>query len=768
MAGRGRRNGRSPGGHDVPPSWLTGWFDPELNELFRGDPELMETARLLHEARPQPEPDPRYRNRLRASLMAEAVRTRARRAFWLPRPVHVAWGGTAVGVVAIAATILALVHNPGGDHQTTITALANVAAQHAVSPDDVITIAFNQPMDQQTVESGVRIQPATQVTYSWSGNDLSITPLHHLTGNTPYTVSIDQQSVRAQSGATAAAPVHIAFGTASTPPRSTATGSAPTLAVTALGQVASGSSLLFAPDGSVVSINAIPATTSPSAPATGTPSPAGSPNASAQAAPTLNSSPSIVEYPAAGGRPFVLGEAATAAAFSPNSDLLAAAVAGSQGGSDLVLSFADGTQPATLIKSSSPIAALAWSSNSTIVYADGTSSVRAVDLSGVSRTLSTATGSTGTLTTLAPGGRFAYLAPPQEAGGGGRLLDVSTGKSRALSGSATDVAFSGDGATVAWVDHSQSPPRLETEPVDSAALLTVSTLDPSADLSHVALSAHGEEAAYVVHPHSGASQLVVAQLPSGTPVAVGPAAADIAFSPKGDRVAFVATTQLGPSVEVARIPGASASSQAASRIPAAANTTLHAFVDAQVRGDETVLDALGSGAGASGTTPAGLTRAYIISAASNANGTVTARVELIVDPTSKHNTPETADETLALAPDASAGSYVVTSLDVSSLHDQIAGPHVVDVNTTVTQDALTVQVSFDSDLDVSSLKNAIKLISSNGDSLAAVTAYDADSRTATVTYSGSVTGPVTVIIATSLRDVDGQHLPALFQTRAGA
>jgi len=762
MPGRGRSgNGRPPNGRDVPQAWLAGWFDPELSDLFHDQPELLETARLLRASRPDAEPDPRFRNRLRASLVAEAERTRARRR-WFPGPAHFAWGGTLVGVAAIAATVFALFRAPANDHQTTVVALSNVGAQHAVSPDDVITIAFNQPMDQRSVQAGVHIQPATQVSYSWHGNNLSIAPVHHLAGNTPYTVTIDQQSVRASSGATAASPIQIAFGTASTPPAGPKTGSAPRLTPVRLGPAGPGAVLAFAPDGSVVVTSAVPPA---GAAAAAGPSP--SPLTSPQSSPTPGTTPSLLEYPTGGGSPVILGPAAAAAAFSPNGSLLATSVAGAQGGSDLTVSGADGHQPAILITSSTPIPALSWASNDTIVYVQGTSTVRSVDLSGVSRTVATVPVSTGSVTALAAGGRYAYVAPAQ--GTGGLLLDLGTGVSTPLSGSADDVAFSADGKTVAWVDRTQSSPKLRTEPTGSSTPLTVSTLYPSADLTQVALSADGGEIAYVAHRHPGSRQLVVAQLPSGAPLAIGAPVSDVVFAARGDRVGFITTEELGPTVETATVPGASAPNQTASGVPSAASTALHAFVDAQVRGDNSVLSDLSAAdAGAVDRTPAGLSRAYIISAAANPDGTIAARVELIIDPTSKHDSPETADETLTLTQGSSGGSYIVTALHVSALRDQLAGPHIVNVSTTVSPDSLVVQIGFDSDLDTSTISKAIALLSSSGDALGATTVYDADSRTATVTYSGAVSGPVTVVIATSLRDVDGQQLPAMFKTRAGA
>jgi len=93
-------------------SWLGGWFDPELEELFRNEPELLETARLVRAARPDAEADPRFRNRLRAQLIAESSRGRGAfgiRRRWHLGPTHVAWGGAALGLALIGATVLTFV-----------------------------------------------------------------------------------------------------------------------------------------------------------------------------------------------------------------------------------------------------------------------------------------------------------------------------------------------------------------------------------------------------------------------------------------------------------------------------------------------------------------------------------------------------------------------------------------------------------------------------------------------------------------------------------
>ncbi|MBV8446272.1 MAG: hypothetical protein JOZ92_10185, partial [Candidatus Dormibacteraeota bacterium] len=65
---------------------LDGWFDPELEELFRDDQSLLETAHLVRASKPEVPDDRGFQRRLRAELMAEARRSltpRFRRRFAL-------------------------------------------------------------------------------------------------------------------------------------------------------------------------------------------------------------------------------------------------------------------------------------------------------------------------------------------------------------------------------------------------------------------------------------------------------------------------------------------------------------------------------------------------------------------------------------------------------------------------------------------------------------------------------------------------------------
>jgi hypothetical protein len=753
-------------------SWMGGWFDPELEELFQDDPELLETAKVVRASRPAVEPDPRFQNRLRAQLVAEASRGRAAhgvRRWWQLGPAHFAWGGAAVGVVLIGATVLTLVANHPQDQ--TITGFSELTAQHSVSPDQVITVAFNQAMNETAVEQGVHIQPATKVSFAWVDNNLVITPAYHLSGNTPYTVTIAKNHIVATSGASAAAPINITFGTAPSAPVSPV--SPPTLTSTALGLNGTGGSLLFAPDGSsVVSTAGLappPATATATPPtsagATPTPSPTATPEG-------VTGSPDVagalVEYKGAGTTPIRLGNSPTAAAFTSDGFTLGTAVDDGNGGSWVSASQSDGTLRQHLVDSPTPVTSLVWSSNARIIYTDGTS-INSVDLSKATASLYTIPPGAGTIALLAPGGAYAYVAPDAGAPGG-QLLDIATGADQMLQGAASDVAFSGDGSTVAWVDESQSTPRLLVEPVTQNAPATVSTLDGTTAMADVTLDQDGDEVAYLTTDGTGTTQVVAAQLPSGAPLVVGSPASPsaLALSPGGDQIAFISDNAAGPSVELGSVPGATAA-HTGIPIPVAANSTLHAFVEAQVRDDVATLASLsGPGVNAASETPQKLSRAYVISIYLDAQGGVDANIELVVDPNASHTTARVASERLTLTNDPAGGGYLVTTLSTTPLRDESSGPHVVQVTSATVGGVTTLQVTFDSDLDASSVSGAISVVSASGTTLASTTVYDPNSRTATVTITHAPAGTLMLNIATSLDDVDSQPLPNLFQATVGA
>ena len=765
------------------------WTDPELEDLFREDRALHQTARLLRTSRPEPPTDPEFQKRLRMQLMeaAEARPVRPgnarvrevrevrapRRPLWMRlRAGHLAWGGAGLGLALTAATVVALVagnQRPGSTQ--TIVATSPVAADHLVSPSNTILVSFNQPMDHTAVESGLRIEPATQVTTAWQGNELVITPVHHLAGNTPYTVTIPQTSLVAASGARATAPVQISFGTAPTPPSTPGNPPPPRLTQVALGSAQGSGPLLFAPDGGVVTnapAAAAAATPTPSASPSPspTPSPTSSPTASpsapaatpsAQASPTPSASGGsrLVELPAQAGTPLALGPAANAAAFSPDGNLLASAVT-SGGGSDITVSRADGTDSTTLTHSAAPVVALAWTSNSAVEYATA-QSVKSVGLSGAVATV--AATAPGTIAGLSPDGAVEYLGPSGATPG--RLLDLKGGAVTTLAGNvqAGDVAFSGDGSTVAWIDRSATDPKLMTAPIGNGAGATVSILDPGSGLGALALNHDGTKVAYGEVLGDGTGRLVAAQLPNGTPIATGAGASQVAFSPSGDVLAARAASGQESSVSLERLPGAAATT--GPLVPAAASQVLHAFLDAQVAGNRGALQSLSAPGVLTPSVPqSGLSRALLIDSVPRSDRTITAIATLLVDATAAKPAPAAAEETLTVA--RSGDSYVISAVSATALHPLAPGPHVISVTSSPHNGTLTAQVAFDSDLAPTTVAGAITAQDASGNRVPVTVTYDENTRTATLTVTPVPDGALSVVVGTALRDINGQSPPLPF------
>jgi hypothetical protein len=311
--------------------------------------------------------------------------------------------------------------------------------------------------------------------------------------------------------------------------------------------------------------------------------------------------------------------------------------------------------------------------------------------------------------------------------------------------------------------------RLFTEAVGQDAPAAVSMLDSAVTVAHIALDRRGDEAAFLMTDSASSSRLVVVQLPSGTPLAVGGPtdARTVALSPGGDQLAYIANGVDGPVVQQAAVPGATRANLG-TKSPAAASSTLRAFVDAQVSGDAATLAALTApGVDTASSTPNGLSRAYVISTYLTSQGVVSASVELIVDPTADHGTPSVASETLSLTRSSASGGYLVSNIITTPLLDESAGPHVVQVSSTTDAGVTTLQVSFDSDLNPASVAAAISVQSSQGALLQSTAVYDPGSRTITVTLAQAASGALTLDISTALADVNGQPLSATFETTVG-
>jgi len=456
-----------------------------------------------------------------------------------------------------------------------------------------------------------------------------------------------------------------------------------------------------------------------------------------------------------GGRVTDLGPAASSAALAPNGLRLVAAVPTSAG-TTIELVPVDGSARGVLATLAAPVLATGWLSDSTTLVAESDRIVT-VDLQGHVSTLTTLPPTTTRVVFSANGGQAFAGGTTAD----GTLIDLVTQQTRPLPGSRLIAAFSGDGAVVAWADATTNRTRLFTSPVARQAAAAIPLDHPRDAITGLALDQTGSHLAVGDQPATGDGGLDVLGLPSGTVIATGPQSTAPVFSAHGNRLAFAAAGV----VNVATLPGVQTGTTVNS-LPDGAASALKAFVDAQVAADAATLQNLSApGVNAAGSTPAGLTRAYVISAVANPDGTVSATARLIADPSAGHPTASFADEALGLSPKA-GGSLQVSSIRAGPLSDEPIGPHVVSV-VPIAGTTLVLRVSFDSDLRAATVAGAITVSTRDGATLPATTVYDPNTRTATVTVPVAESAAVTLAVGTALTDVDGQSLASPFTTVSG-
>jgi hypothetical protein len=213
--------------------------DPEIDELFADlqDRRLAQALRTVHA--PEVTADPAFRSQLRRQLMQEAWTEAEPRLGWWRRlwaPQRVAWAMAAVGALLIAIVVYS---TSSGAGDRTVLIHSNVVPSVPVAAVQPVELTFSQPMNKQTVESNLHIEPATGVTYQWtSDTQVKIVPTSGaFAPNTQYTVSL-APGAQTQQGKSVPASTPAVFTVAPpapTPaPTPTAT-PAPALDVTVIG-----------------------------------------------------------------------------------------------------------------------------------------------------------------------------------------------------------------------------------------------------------------------------------------------------------------------------------------------------------------------------------------------------------------------------------------------------------------------------------------------------------------------------------------------------
>lgn len=752
--------------------------DPELEEILRGDTELLDLSRRLRASRPDPQVGPHFRAYLRARIMDAAdteLRPRGLRRL-LPRPGALAWGGAGLGVAMIGAVVLTLVLSHPADQINVVSANSQIDGKGNIDPNDVIRISFTQAMDHGSVESGLHIQPATAVTKQWDGNTLVLTPVNKLSGNTPYSVTIAKGAARATNGTVAASDIHITFGThpAPTPVPSPSPAGPPALVLHPVGAADRGAQLVLAADGSLLVTSAPPAASQ----ATPTPST------------QVTSAGSGLVRVAPDGSTSRIGDAVTGAALSPGDRSLALLGPVSGGRYPVEVANADGSHLTQLTTTDLAATPLAWGGDDLhpVILFVGDGQLRLVDLQGRVRTVAGHHSvAAGMPVAFSADGRYAYVGPLAPAAVaspnpsptptpvstpaapvGGQLVDTRTGDSPTLANSASVVAFSRDGSRVLWVDAGSG--ALLSAPTAGGNITSVPVAGSGTGVTLGSLQADstGSRAAFLLSRSDGSRELRVVAVPSGTTLATanGQGLARIVLSAAGDRLAALRTDASGTVAELAgaptSVPGASLTPPG---VPAEAAGLVSKLVDGQVSNNLGALSFVAPSVTQhlAQVTPQGLSRGYIVRVerVSGSPTAVTAAIRLIRDP-SKTNPVLFSDETVTLERSAADTPYLVTEVSATPLQPEPVGPQIVHVDSSGDPLSTVLRITFDSDLRADSVAPAIAVLNAEGKQVTTTVSYDMASRVATVTVSGQ--RPLTLTVATSLLDVDSQRLATVFTT----
>jgi dipeptidyl aminopeptidase/acylaminoacyl peptidase len=326
----------------------------------------------------------------------------------------------------------------------------------------------------------------------------------------------------------------------------------------------------------------------------------------------------------------------------------------------------------------------------------------------------------------------------------------------ALTGIVGDPAFSADGATVAWIDGSRPTPWLDSAPSGGGPLLSVRLPLAAGDLvTDLAVAPDGGRLAYsVTHAGSSGGELRVADLSDGVTLAASAAGSGGSpnWSRTGDRLAFLGHQGGQPEIQVATVPEASADQ--------AVRASVSAFANAQIAGDTAALVALSDhGVPVNDLPRPG--RVVVVQVAAAGQDLWRASLRLVVDPSPADPVARSADETLVLRRDSGSGQFLVANASAGPLANVSGGPHVVRVG--AGSQPGTLAVTYDADVDASSVRGANMVRAADGAMLPVHTAYDPSTRTVTISLPAGAGGTVKLFVTTGIRDVSGHQLAAPFQ-----
>jgi hypothetical protein len=687
-------------------------------------------------------PNSIYRDRVRAQLVAAraaaiaerdaaarsatgqpvSILAAPRRRAGARRPMRLAGLVAAATLVAGTSAVVAerILSSPG---TVAVAAASDVVDTISADPSAAVTVRFSRPVDQSATVAALRVTPATQLRTSWSGQALTVTPLHGFSPNTPYSLQFDQNVARTATGARFAGTVGLSFGTAPSPAPPLAHAAPLDLAAQVVAPVQDGSEAPFTADGALLVTDARPS------PATG--------------------------Y--RGG--LVRLQSGTSTTVSGATDAICVSRSGNSvaflahSGAATQLVFADRVADPTgrTDLSVDPGSPLGWIDDAEVSFVSS-GHLRAVDRDGRVRLLSPLpVDAAHDALAIAPGGRYVYLrAATAGSGSPGQILDLVTGTRHRLPGAVGTPTFTADGATVVWVDTRAALPRLAVAASSGGPILLAPLPVTAGDqISDLAVSPDGVHLAYTLTDSTRATELRLASLPDGRTLATSSAAGgSVNWAPSGQAFSFLRSGTDGAQIDRADLP--------APLVTYATNTqaVASAFARAQVGGDGAAQRALGAAGLVPPDIPA-ITRASILWLVDHPDGTTTARLRLTIDPGPGHQTAQVADESLTLAT-GNRGLPVITRATLTPFADAANGPQLTGVQTSPT----SIHLTFASDLDPSTVATGVSLTSPAGPPLPHLTTYDPTTRTVTLQVTDPPPGQLTVTVATGLSDVDHHHPPA--------
>jgi len=686
---------------------MTARHDPELDDVLQDD-ELRRLAQLLGATtRAEPPLDEAFRSGLRRNLMQQADVMVERRAPWwrlrLSPPV-LAWAGAAVGMVLIASVVVYTQLTPtGGSGQIVIS--SPLDGNQTVQLQQPIKVSFNQPMNHAATEAAVQVSPATTVTFSWQDNTLSVLPTSGtLAPNTQYQVTIGPTATTA-AGVTLPQAATITFVT--TPQTSPAPTPAPQPSPTP-GNLVTGEKQLVPLGG---------------------PTPTVQWSADSSLVYFVTAAGALQVVPAKGGSVTVIApDGVSSLAISPAGDRLAYV----RGGKLETLNISTNTTTELV---ANPQATLVGWAGAKLVWA-ASDGVYTLASGGPTQLAPLPTAGTMAVVSIAPDGSHVAYMQDQKLW----LLDLGSGKSTGLGqDGAAFLGWSPNGTEVML----SSAAGISVTNLQGTKTATLPAGTPTWSTSDAILL--GGDTAISELPIDGTSAVKLADGTYDSPV----------WAPDASTFAFVRGTSLWVASAAPLPAQPSVLDQARAVVDAFMKARLNNHPDQATA----LLDDNGKPAYASGglsLTISGdpiFTRYYVLS--QEVTSTQPDKVQFVVRLVLSHGKIDVSDieETLTAVRDPDTNQFLIDQATTGAHRDLGKGAEVVGVDV----GRSTIKVSFDSDLDPTTVAGGVFVLDANGNRVDAKVGY----ASKTVTISGLELKPgahYKLVVSTSVRDVLGHNV----------